>query len=71
MLLYQIAVSIRNIIWLMTLDQQLARLANQPLSRARNKSWLTVWLAKGSLISSPASQNAAALLFDLGTVDIR
>jgi hypothetical protein len=55
----------------MTLDQQLARLANQPLSRARNKSWLTVWLAKGSLISSPASQNAAALLFDLGTVDIR
>jgi hypothetical protein len=71
-LLYQIAVSIRNDIRLMALDQQLGPLGK---NRARRRTWTRFWVDfvgwTRSPISSRASQNAAALLFDLGTVDVR
>jgi hypothetical protein len=55
----------------MRLDQQLARPReiNRPVER--EKFWLAISLAKGLPISSRASQNAAALLFDLANVDVR
>jgi hypothetical protein len=61
------AVSIRNSIQLTTPDQQLAPVPD-PASRAR-KSLSKFHLSRINRLH--ASQNAAALLFDLGTVDIR
>jgi hypothetical protein len=55
----------------MTLDQQLA--PPRKISRAVERELVLVGLRRmdGSPISSRASQNAAALLFDLGAVDVR
>jgi hypothetical protein len=68
---YRIAVSARNTIRLMRLDQQLAPPCKSAAPSNAKKFWLAISLAKGLPISSRASQNAAALLFDLGTVDVR
>jgi hypothetical protein len=65
------AVSIRNNIRLMALDQQLAPI--RKIGRALECELVLVALRgmDSSPISSRASQNAAALLFDLGAVDVR
>jgi hypothetical protein len=55
----------------MRLDQQLVLPRKINCALEREKFWLAISSAKSSPIPSPASQNAAALLFDLGTVDIR
>jgi hypothetical protein len=55
----------------MGLDQQLAPPCKSAAPSNAKKFWLAISLAKGLPISSRASQNAAALLFDLGTVDVR
>ena len=44
---------------------------NQPRHRTRTRFWSAISLPRGSPISSRASQIAAALLFDLGAVDVR
>jgi hypothetical protein len=49
----------------------LRRLANFIGARERQKVCARLGRIVRSPISSPVSQNAAALLFDLGTVDIR
>jgi hypothetical protein len=63
--------SIRNSIRLMTPDQQLAPPCK--ISRAVEHEPIFGWTssAESSPISSRASQNAAALLFDSRTVDVR
>jgi len=63
--------SIRNSIWLTTADQRLA--PSSKISRAVERAKVLVGLRrrKTSPMSSRASQNAAALLFDSRTVDIR
>jgi hypothetical protein len=67
-----IAVSIRINIGLTALDQRLALLRKiQPFGERQACFWSASPSAKGSPIWSRASQNAAALLFDLGTVDVR
>jgi hypothetical protein len=61
-----------NQIGLTALEQRLALLRQmQPLGRTPSMFWSATLPAKGSPIWSRASQNAAALLFDLGTVDVR
>jgi hypothetical protein len=64
-------VPFRNSIWLMTADQRLA--PSNKISRAVEHAKVFGWTssAETSPMSSRASQNAAALLFDSGTVDIR
>src|SRR5450759_1068831 len=52
-------------------SNSLRRLANRPLCRTRAGFRLAISPAESSQIASRASQIAAALLFDLGTVDIR
>jgi hypothetical protein len=68
---YRMAGSIRNTIRRMRWDQQLA--PPRKIDRAIERELVLTPLRriKCSPISSRASQNAAALLFDLGTVDIR
>jgi hypothetical protein len=68
---YPMAGSIRNTIRRMRWDQQLA--PPRKIDRAIERELVLTPLRriKCSPISSRASQNAAALLFDLGTVDIR
>jgi hypothetical protein len=63
--------SIRNNIRLTVLDQRLASL--RKIGRAAECELVLVGLSgmDSSPISSRASQNAAALLFDLGEVDVR
>jgi len=68
---YRRAGSIRNSIRPLTPDQQLAPPCKSAAASNAKKFWLAISLAKGLPISSRASQNAAALLFDLGTVDVR
>jgi len=63
--------STRNSIRLVTWDQQLAPPHKIGDTIERAKALAGLCLIARSPISSRASQNAAALLFDLGTVDIR
>jgi hypothetical protein len=68
---YQSASSLRNSIRLMALEQQLAtpRKSAAPSNPCGLRP--VIFSAPRSPFSSPVSQNAAALLFDLGTVDVR
>jgi len=52
-------------------SNSLCHLANRPRYRIRRLLSGDISSTEGSELSSRASQNAAALLFDLGTVDIR
>jgi hypothetical protein len=70
-LFYRSAGSIRNSIGPMTLDQRLAPPRKIRRAVERAKILRRTSSADSSPISSRVSQNAAALLFDLGTVDIR
>jgi hypothetical protein len=65
------ATSIENNIRLTMPDQQLAPTRKISCANLTRASFAHTSSAKASPISSRASQNAAALLVDLGTVDIR